>query len=65
MGLKFWYCLLIRDFISLASSNNDSHMLMKQKCKQRFAYNFFVFYGLKKRLEETLIADDSVPLRAE
>ena len=42
MGLKFWYGLLIRDFISLASSNNDSHMLMKQKCKQRFAYNFFV-----------------------
>ena len=48
MGLKFWYGLLIRDFISLASSNNDSHMLMKQKCKQRFAHNFFVFLGLKK-----------------
>ena len=45
MGLKFWYGLLIRDFISLASSNNDSHMLMKQKCEQRFAYNFFVFLG--------------------
>ena len=43
MRLKFWYGLLIRDFISLASSNNDSHMLMKQKCKQRLAYNFFVF----------------------
>ena len=49
MRLKFWYGLLIRDFISVASSNNDSHMLMKQKCKQRFAYNFFVFYGLKKK----------------
>ena len=43
MGLKVWYGLLIRDFISLASSKNDSHMLMKQKCKQRFAYSFFVF----------------------
>ena len=43
MGLKFWYGLLIRIFISLASSKNDSHMLMKQKCKQIFAYSVFVY----------------------
>ena len=44
---------IFRVFILLASSDSDKHMLMRQKCKQRFAYyshpfeiSFLVFEAL-------------------
>ena len=51
MGLKFCYGLLIRDVISLASSNNDSRMLLKQKCKQRY-----LFVQNKPQLRRNLVS---------
>ena len=52
-NLNCYALSIFRVFILLASSDSDKHMLMRQKCKQRFAYyshpfeiSFLVFEAL-------------------